>query len=271
LFLRERQFVPDPAQSAEWNRGAYLVEGLGHCGACHSPRNILGAEKSGSLQYAGGFADGWEVPPLTASSHSPIPWSEADLFEYLRTGATRFHGAAAGPMQAVVASLAQLPDGDIRAMAHYLASFNPRLPEAAQQEMAAILEANSLNASKRAHEAGARLFEGACASCHDPQYGSLAGARPSLALNTNLHSAAPTNAIRALLDGVNVPTLAHRGAMPSFSSSFDDRQIADLLGYVRARFAPDRPAWSGLSGTVARLRESELKARGGRIAESWSR
>jgi len=244
LFLRERQFVPDAARSTEWNRGAYLVEGLGHCGGCHSPRNSLGAEKSGSRQFAGGFADGWEVPPLTALSHSPIPWSEADLFEYLRTGASRFHGAAAGPMQPVVASLAPLPDTDIRAMAHYLASFNPQLPEAAQQEMAALLETGSQNPSLRAHEAGARLFEGACASCHDPQFGSLAGTRPSLALNSNLHSAAPTNAIRALLDGVNVPSLAHRGAMPSFRTSFDDRQIADLLAYVQARFAPNRPAWS---------------------------
>jgi nicotinate dehydrogenase subunit B len=122
--------------------------------------------------------------------------------------------------------------------------------------MAAILETNSQNAFRRAHEAGARLFEGACASCHDPQLGSLAGARPSLALNTNLHSATPRNAIRAVLDGVNVPGLAHRGAMPSFRSSFDDRQIADLLGYVQARFAPDRPAWSELSETAAGLRES---------------
>jgi len=257
LFLRERQFVPDAARSAEWNRGAYLVEGLGHCGGCHSPRNSLGAEKSGSLQFAGGFADGWEVPPLTALSHSPIPWSEADLFEYLTTGAARFHGAAAGPMQPVVASLASLPDTDIRAMAHYLASFNPQLAETAQQEMAALLETNSQNASLRAHEAGARLFEGACASCHDPQFGSLAGTRPSLALNSNLHSAVPTNAIRALLDGVNVPSLAHRGAMPSFRTSFDDRQIADLLAYLQARFAPNRPAWRELSETAARLREAE--------------
>jgi nicotinate dehydrogenase subunit B len=257
LFLRERQFVPDPARSAEWNRGAYLVEGLGHCGACHSPRNSLGAEQSGSQQFAGGVAEGWEAPPLTALSHSPIPWSEADLFEYLRTGASRFHGAAAGPMQPVVASLEALPDKDIRAMAHYVASFNPQLPETAQQHMAALLEANAQNAATGAHEAGARLFEGACASCHDPQWGSLANTRPSLALNTNLHGATPTNAIRALLDGVNVPSLAHRGAMPSFRTSFDDRQIADLLGYVRARFAPDRPAWSGLSETAGRLRESQ--------------
>ena len=259
LFLRQRQFEPAPARSAEWNRGAYLVEGLGHCGGCHSPRNILGAEKSGAQQYAGGFADGWEVPPLTASSHSPIPWSEADLFEYLRTGSSHFHGAAAGPMQPVVASLAQLPDSEIRAMAHYLASFNVQLPEGAQQEMAALLQGISQNVAVRAHEheVGARLFEGACASCHEPQFGSLADIRPSLALNTNLHSATPTNAIRALLDGVNVPGLAHHGAMPSFRSSFDDRQIADLLGYMRARFAPDRAAWSGISETAARLRESQ--------------
>ena len=106
-----------------WNRGAYLVEGLGHCGACHSPRNALGAEKA-SAYLAGGFAEGWEAPPLTSLSHAPIPWNEDELFAYLRTGESRFHGVAAGPMAPVVKELAALPDQDIRAMAVYLASFN---------------------------------------------------------------------------------------------------------------------------------------------------
>ena len=111
------------AKSATWNRGAYLVEGLGHCGACHSPRNALGAEKA-EAYLAGGFAEGWEAPPLTSLSQAPIPWSEDELFAYLRTGESRFHGVAAGPMAPVVKELAALPDDDIRAMAVYLGSFN---------------------------------------------------------------------------------------------------------------------------------------------------
>ena len=123
LFHNAEPFTPDPKQLAVWNRGAYLVEGLGHCGGCHSPRNALGAEKTNAY-LAGGFAEGWEAPALTSLSHAPIPWNEDELFAYLRTGTSRFHGVAAGPMTPVVQELKALPDEDIRAMAVYLASFN---------------------------------------------------------------------------------------------------------------------------------------------------
>jgi nicotinate dehydrogenase subunit B len=268
LFLRSGEFVPDPAQSAEWNRGAYLVEGLGHCSACHSPRNVLGAEQGGERHFAGGSADGWDAPPMTALNAAPIAWSEAELFSYLRTGTSRFHGSAAGPMQAVVANLAQLPESDVHAMAHYLASFNAQIPLAAQQEMAQILDARTLGKTGLAQEAGARLFEGACASCHEPQSASAAGpeawatsaaspaapARTSLALNTNVHGATPNNVLRAVLDGVNVATLGPAGAMPAFRGSLDDRQVGELLSYLRARFAGDKPAWTGLAEATARSR-----------------
>ena len=125
LFHQAGAFEADATQSANWNRGAYLVEGLGHCGACHSPRNAFGAEKAGAY-LAGGFAEGWEAPPLTSLSHAPIPWSEDELFAYLRSGESRFHGVAAGPMAPVVKELASLPDQDIRAMAVYLSSFNDK-------------------------------------------------------------------------------------------------------------------------------------------------
>jgi nicotinate dehydrogenase subunit B len=255
LFLRAGEFTPDPTRSALWNRGAYLVEGLGHCGGCHSPRNVLGAERGGARHLSGGRVEGWDAPALTAVNAAPIAWSEAELFSYLRTGTSRFHGSAAGPMQAVTANLALLPEEDVRAMAHYLASFNAQLPAAAQQEMAQILEIRALRPDDLAHEAGARLFEGACGSCHDPQSASPSTAvRPSLAFNTNMHSADPNNVLRAVLDGVNVPALGPTGAMPAFRTSFDDRQIADLLAYLRARFASDKPAWTGLADAAARRR-----------------
>ena len=106
LFHRAGAFEADATKSAVWNRGAYLVEGLGHCGACHSPRNAFGAEKA-EAYLAGGFAEGWEAPPLTSLSHAPIPWSEDELFAYLRSGKSRFHGVAAGPMAPVVKELAE--------------------------------------------------------------------------------------------------------------------------------------------------------------------
>jgi nicotinate dehydrogenase subunit B len=259
LFLRTGEFAPDPDRSTLWNRGAYLTEGLGHCSACHSPRNAWGAEVGGSRHWAGGRVDGWDAPPLTAASHAPIPWSEAELFRYLRTGASRFHGAAVGPMQPVIAGLAALPDSDLHAMAHYIGSFNAQLAAAQEAELAQRLSDRSLRArpaEAATMAAGARLFEGACASCHDPQDGSLAASRPSLALNTNLHGPTATNVARAILDGVNAPALGHLGAMPAFRRSFDDAQLADLLVYLRARFAPDQPAWTGVSAAALEVRST---------------
>ncbi len=139
LFHQPSVFQPDPTKSETWNRGAYLVEGLGHCSACHSPRNALGAEKANAY-LAGGFAEGWEAPALTSLSQAPIPWSEDELYAYLRTGESRLHGVAAGPMAPVVKELGALPDSDIHAMAVYLASFNETsMDRAAQQALAARL------------------------------------------------------------------------------------------------------------------------------------
>ena len=101
LFHRPGLFQADATKSEVWNRGAYLVEGLGHCSACHSPRNAVGAEKHNAY-LAGGFAEGWEAPALTSLSQAPIPWSEDELYAYLRSGESRFHGTAAGPMAPIV-------------------------------------------------------------------------------------------------------------------------------------------------------------------------
>src|SRR5205807_3557345 len=140
LFHRPSLFQADPSKSEVWNRGAYLVEGLGHCSACHSPRNALAAEKQHAY-LAGGFSEGWEAPALTSLSQAPIPWSEDELYAYLRTGESRFHGVAAGPMAPVVKELAALPDQDIRAMAVYLASSTATaIDRATQQALAARLE-----------------------------------------------------------------------------------------------------------------------------------
>ena len=109
LFHDARPFAPDPARSATWNRGKYLVDGAGHCGACHTPRNALGAEKGGLAYLSGGEAEGWVAPPLVASPASPVPWTEGALFDYLRTGFSAQHGVAAGPMAPVVAGPRRCP------------------------------------------------------------------------------------------------------------------------------------------------------------------
>jgi nicotinate dehydrogenase subunit B len=255
LFHQANAFEADPTKSEIWNRGAYLVEGLGHCGACHSPRNVLGAERPRAY-LAGGFAEGWEAPPLTSLSHAPIPWSEDELFAYLRSGESRFHGVAAGPMAPVVKELASLPDRDIRAMAVYLASFNENaIDRQAQEALATRLETLTLARAVSASAAGARLYEGACAVCHAVGGAPLFGSRPSLALNSNLHSAIPDNLIQVILHGITAPVSSDLGYMPAFKDSLTDAQLAELVAYLRRQFAPDKPAWTGVEAAIRQARQ----------------
>jgi nicotinate dehydrogenase subunit B len=255
LFHRAEVFQPDPAKSGIWNRGAYLVEGLGHCGVCHSPRNAFGAEKTNAY-LAGGLAEGWEAPPLTSLSHAPIPWSADELFAYLRTGESRFHGVAAGPMAPVVRELAGLPDQDIRAMAVYLGSFNVNaLGAPAEHALAAKLETATGTRVVSASPAGARLYEGACAVCHSVGGPALFGSRPSLALNSNLHSATPDNLIQVILHGIAAPVSSDLGYMPAFKDSMSDDQLAELANFLRQQFAPEKPAWTGVLAAVGQARQ----------------
>jgi nicotinate dehydrogenase subunit B len=248
LFHQSAPFEADATKSHAWNRGAYLVEGLGHCGACHSPRNALGAEKASSY-LAGGFAEGWEAPPLTSPSRAPIGWDEDELYAYLRTGASRFHGVAAGPMAPVVKDLAALPDEDIRAMAVYLASFN----ETSADKSATAARLETSTRSLVPSSSGARLYQGACAVCHEVGGLPLFGSRPSLALNSNVHSAVPDNLIQIILHGVADPASSDLGYMPAFKDALDDSQIVELVSYLRRQFAPDKPAWSDVRAHVARI------------------
>ncbi|MBS0530603.1 MAG: c-type cytochrome, partial [Proteobacteria bacterium] len=254
LFHKPAVFQPEPSRSEIWNRGAYLVEGLGHCGACHTPRNALGAERDAKAYLAGGFAEGWEAPPLTSLSHAPIPWNEDELFAYLRTGISRFHGVAAGPMAPVVKELDALPDGDIRAIAVYLASFGTSTSDAnAQQAVATRLEISTATRDFSASAEGARLFDGACAVCHQIGGPVLFGSKPSLALNSNVHSATPDNLIQVILHGIEAPVSSDLGYMPGFKGSLNNRQVAELVAYIRQQFAPDKPAWTELEASVRRV------------------
>jgi nicotinate dehydrogenase subunit B len=254
LFHNSEPFTPDPKQSAVWNRGAYLVEGLGHCGACHSPRNALGAEKA-SAYLAGGFAEGWEAPPLTSLSHAPVPWNEEELFAYLRTGYSGFHGVAAGPMIPVVQELKALPDEDIHAMAVYLASFNQTaIGQPDQEALAAKPEGATGTRIVATSPTGQRFYESACAVCHEVGGPPLFGSRPSLALNSNVHAATPDNLIQVILHGIASPVSSDLGYMPAFKDHLSDDQLAELVAYLRQQFAPQKPAWTGVRDAIMRIR-----------------
>jgi nicotinate dehydrogenase subunit B len=261
MFHQAKPFETRPDRDTQWNRGAYFVEALGHCSACHSPRNSLGAELTGADHLAGGEVDGWFAPPLNGSSPAPIAWTEQAYFDYLRSGFAAEHGAAGGPMAPIVAGLKPLPDSDIRAMARYLVSLAPA-PAVADPDLKTRLEqAAKTRASNPVTLAGARIYDGACAVCHEPGQGlDMFGVKPSLALNSAIHAEKPDTVLRVILDGARPEGLGELGAMPAFRHHLDDAQIADLVTYLRGRFAPDKPAWTGLQETSARLRTETLTA-----------
>lgn len=257
LYLKPTS-VTDTTKSSAWNRGAYLVESLGHCSACHTERNVVGAELAGTAHLAGGFADGWEAPAIRGPGRSPLGWSEDALYDYLRQGYSHDHGASNGPMAEVVKSLQPLPDEDIRAMAIYLA--NGTKTDTTPATRTAVLDAARAaeTYAALAEPSGARLFEGACTACH-------ADGTPlaSLALNSSLHSDRPDNVLQTILGGAEAPAAlaGHATAaeveimsMPAFRQSLSDRQLADLAAYLRARFAPNKAAWGGLREAAERLR-----------------
>ena len=206
LFHEPQPFQADPAQSRDWNRGAYLVDGLGHCGACHTPRNALGAEQANAY-LAGGVAEGWEAPALTSLSQAPVPWSEDELYAYLRTGQSRLHGVAAGPMAPVVHELAALArrrharDGELSR----LVQRRPRIDSRRSKRSPPGSKPRPARAHRRRSSVGARIYQGACAVCHEVGGAPLFGSRPSLALNSNLHSAVPDNLMQVILHGITEP------------------------------------------------------------------
>lgn len=245
LYFRPRPFAPTPGQSDQWNRGAYLVQSFGHCGACHTPHNALGAERQAKA-FDGGWAEGWYAPPLNASTPAAVPWTQARLVRYLRTGLDADHAAAAGPMGAVTHELARAPAADVQAMALYLADLMTTPARSPAIDRGAEAAAR--------HPQGAALFAGACAGCHDAGAPMMRLGRPALTLGTPLHEDDPRDTIQIVLQGLDPPVGAAGPSMPAFASSFTDAQVAEIAAYLRTRFS-DRPAWSKLPAAVKAARK----------------
>lgn len=252
LYLKPGVVKDDETQPPEWNRGAYLVEGLGHCSACHTPRNGLAAEKTGEFHFAGGSAEGWDAPALTAKSPSPLPWTHEDLVTYMTNGFSPRHGVAAGPMAPVAHGLSQQSDEDLNAIATYLMSY--RDAKAPAGDAQALIREKTATPKLALDAEGYRLYQGACMGCHraDPS-GSTFGVRPQLALNTSLHAASPDNAILSVLEGIQKPAHPDLGTMPAFRHSLSDTQIATLLNTMRAQYGLQE--WKDLPAKVGQLRQ----------------
>jgi mono/diheme cytochrome c family protein len=269
LFLGGHPFQPEASKDEQWNRGAYLAEGLGHCGACHTPRNSLGAEDKGR-HFSGGEAEGWQAYAIDRSSHAPIPWDKESLAFYLRHGWHELHGVSRGPMAEVTGNLSALPDSDIDAIAIYVAdrmgtptAERKAAAERLREETGAGRGASSTqivsqtSAAPHSDMPGAAIYAAACATCHEsgrpPPYGGM-----DFRLSTAVNAPNPQNIINVTLFGLLPADGEASPVMPSFAGSLNDQQIADLLAYMRARFSGREP-WQGVGEMARRTRSGEYK------------
>jgi mono/diheme cytochrome c family protein len=257
LFFRSGRYRPDPAKGSEWNRGAYLSEALSDCGGCHTPRNALGAEKLRNA-YAGAVIDNWIAPALTEANPSPVPWTQEELFSYLRTGVGRLHGAAtAATMTPVICqglALSVVPDSDVRAIATYFSDIDhagAREPDV-EPAVKRAMETSSLGSGQE-YDPDANLYAAACLSCHSNSGTVPLSARPELALNSALTLPEPTNFIQPVLRGIGNTEGAPGLVMPAYASSLTNSEVARLAAYLR-RTRTTRPPWTDLGNKVSAIR-----------------
>lgn len=252
LYLDKGVYQPDGARSAEWNRGAYLVQGLGHCGDCHTPRSLAGGvkaanERQGDSYLAGTLIDGWLAQPLRHTERgSAAQWSTEDMVAFLQTGRTA-HTAAFGPMSQVVQNSTQyMSREDLASIATYLQSVGrpPSTPAPMQAAVVAAAETHPSTQKLRAgtvEGAGAMVYLNNCNACHRSSgAGASAGAQgvfPSLAGNSVVNAKDPTSLIRIVLAGSAMPSTDKAPsalAMPGFGWRLTDDDVAALLSFVRS-------------------------------------
>lgn len=225
LYFKKGTFQPDPKMSAEWNRGAYLVEGLGHCGACHSPRNVLGAAKK-SRRFEGETTESWFAPDLNGDERTGLGrWSKDDIVSFLKTGHSG-KTVAYGPMAQVVSdSTSKLSDSDLASIATYLKSLPPAKKESIPRRPASALM-----------QAGEAIYRDNCSACHKADGSGVGGMFPALRNDAMLQAARPETAIRLVLEGghsVAVPGNFTAVGMPAFGWKLSDAQVAAVLSYLR--------------------------------------
>jgi mono/diheme cytochrome c family protein len=235
LYFKGGEFKPDPAKSAEWNRGAYLVEGLGHCGACHTPKSTLGGDdQAHALQ---GYAlQGWFAPNITNDNERGLGgWSVADIVSYLKAGHNAITASTGIMAEEITLSSSRMTDADLRAIATYLKD----LPGQTSAPAAAVSPSDPTMA------AGGAIYADECSACHGMDGRGVPYLFPSLAGSPNVRSIDPTSLVRVLLEGARSVATASEPTgpgMPSFAWKLNDDEAAAVLTYIRNSWGSSTPA-----------------------------
>lgn len=233
LYFKPGILMPDQQKSAEWNRGRYLVEGVAHCGACHTPKNIFGADKRGRA-FGGGRIAGMFAPRLDGAERSGLKsWSVDDIVEYLQSGRNGRSHAGELMSGVVVNSTSLMSDADVRAIAVYLKD----LP-------AGMAESQVTPPPPSQMAQGKKLYDGACVACHEEDGSGAPRIYPPLPGNANLQSADALSTLRVILDGaqsVTTPRAPNKGSMPGYAAKMSDQEIADVTNYIRNAWGNTAP------------------------------
>lgn len=243
LFLDSDMPAPVEGKGEEWNRGRYLAEGIAHCGACHTPRNVLGAEQS-SKKFEGAQIEGWHAPALVGNAAAP--WAVEDLARYLATGWSAGHGGAAGPMAETAVNLSRAAPADVHAIAVYIADLNGGAQEPRPQID---------NASAEAEETTKAIFAGSCANCHESGQSTGPSKALPLSVASSLRHAEPDNAVGIVMNGITDYRGMDGPYMPAFADMLSDDQLVALVAYLRQRYS-DGAQWTDIADTVSRVRNA---------------
>jgi mono/diheme cytochrome c family protein len=236
VFNPDTRFAPDTSKGPEWNRGAYLVEALAHCGECHTPRNLAFALDN-RQKFAGAVTAGWRAFNISSDKSTGVGgWKDEDLAAYLSSGHAPGHGAASGPMgEAVDHSLSQMAPEDISAIVAYLRSVpptpSPGLP-ATTAPPAPASHKQGITADAR----GKMVFEGACVSCHGWSGESAVSPMATLTGAWAVNDPGATNVAQIVISGTKRHTPDGALSMPAFGNAYTDDEIAAVANYVTARF-----------------------------------
>jgi mono/diheme cytochrome c family protein len=247
LFFKPGILTPDQQKSAEWNRGRYLVEGAGHCGACHTPKNYFGADKTAQA-LSGNEVGGWYAPRLDGAARTGLKsWSVEDITEYLQSGRNAKSHAGGLMAEVVVGSTSKMSDADVRAIAEYLKS----LPQSRRETIVTPPDDAEM-------KAGQAVYAKLCIACHEADGSGAPRIYPPLPGNALLQSVNPSSSLRIILDGahtVTTPRAPNAGEMPGYAKQLSDEEIAAVTNYIRNSWGNAAPLVT--TAQVAKARKEQ--------------